>query len=92
MVLAGLPPPASDNTAVRLLRAACVLAGGEEALARRLETSVPLLRKYLHGRNELPQSLLLRTVDLLLESQSGPAFDEGAPEGAASRDGSDLPA
>lgn len=58
-----------DATAARLLQAACELVGGEEQLARRLQTSPVLLRRYMGGHTELPQRLLLSTVDLLLEER-----------------------
>lgn len=88
------PPTGSGSRATRLLQAACELAGGERQLAQRLNMSIALLRRYMAGRGELPQQLLLRTMDLLLEERErrfplGTGMVEAA--GEQRRDGSDLP-
>lgn len=80
MPVDGFCPSATARTAVSLLHAACELAGGEERLARRLRMSVLLLRSYMEGGRELPQSVLLRTVDLPLEERELQSpLDEEAP-------------
>lgn len=61
--------------AVKLLRAASDLAGGDEALARRLRIDPALLSTLMSGQHELPESVLLATVDILLAGQ------ESAPSG-----------
>lgn len=84
-------PPAGGDTAERLLQAACELAGGEERLARRLKISVLLLRRYMAGRSALPESLLLATVDLLLEERERfPLEEDAAGRSGTSHRGSDL--
>ena len=77
----------SDAT-VRLLRAAGEILGGEEALARHLNIGTLLMRAYLEGRRPLPDFLLLRTVDVVLEHvkrpahppQVAPAADDALPD------------
>jgi len=69
----------STDTPARLLRAASELVGGHDQLARRLNMSSVLLRRYMSGRDELPPPLLLRTVDLLLEEREARAAAPGKP-------------
>lgn len=68
-------------TSLRLLRAAAEAAGGTDLLAARLGISEAMLRKYMAGTFPLPDPVLLRTVDFILESRdagfplsSGPPF------------------
>jgi hypothetical protein len=51
---------------IRLLEAAAEILGGEDALAQYLKIHVPLLQAYLKGERELPDFMLLRAVDLVL--------------------------
>jgi hypothetical protein len=53
-------------TSVRLLQAAADIAGGNEALAKRLGLTDALLAAYMADRRVLPDALLLRAVDLIL--------------------------
>jgi hypothetical protein len=85
MACDGSPPRAATSTAGRLLQAAGELAGGEEALAARLGMHVLLLRRYMAGHRELPEHLLVKTVDLLLEEREG----RSPIDGEALRDGGD---
>ena len=56
-------------TTVELLRAASEIAGGKEALARRLRIGEALLSRYMDNRNEVPDALLLAAVDIILEDR-----------------------
>ena len=56
-------------TSVRLLQAAAEIAGGNEALAKRLGLTELLLSAYMADRRPLPDALLLRAVDLILEDR-----------------------
>jgi hypothetical protein len=81
------------NTSVQLLQAACELLGGEERLAERLEVSRSLLRWFMAGKHELPSKLLLTTVDILEERESGfPPAAQATLSASGSPDGTDLPA
>jgi hypothetical protein len=57
------------TTATRLLEAASKVAGGDRALARLLGLSEILLSSYRCGLRQLPDHLLLRAVDMLLEAR-----------------------
>jgi hypothetical protein len=59
---------AVSNPTVRILEAAAVILGGEDKLARYLNVGDELLRAYLEDRQELPDLLLLRTVDVILDN------------------------
>jgi DNA-binding transcriptional regulator YdaS (Cro superfamily) len=54
-------------TSVKLLQAAAEIVGGTRALARRLGISEALLSRFMSNRRELPDALLLRAVDVILE-------------------------
>jgi len=56
-------------TSVRLLQAAAEIAGGNEALAKRLGVTEALLAAYMADRRALPDALLLRAVDVILEDR-----------------------
>lgn len=58
-----------STTNVMLLRAASELVGGDKILARRLGIAETLLAKFLSGAVHLPDPLLLRTVDIVLDSR-----------------------
>lgn len=53
-------------TSVKLLQAAVEITGGTFALADRLAIDETLLRAYLADRRELPDTLLLKAVDVIL--------------------------
>jgi len=56
-------------TSVRLLQAAAEIAGGERALASRLGIDEGLLSIYMSDRRELPDVLLLRAVDMIVDER-----------------------
>ena len=56
-----------SHATVKLLRAAAEILGSEEALARHLAIGPVLLRAYLEERRPLPDYLMLRAVDIVLE-------------------------
>jgi hypothetical protein len=56
-------------TAVRLLRAASDMLGGAKALAQRLGIRETLLHQFMAGVHDLPDPLLLRAVDIILEER-----------------------
>ena len=60
---------AMSATTVRLLRAAAEIVGGEKALCERLSIAETLLAKFMADICELPDLLLLRTVDIILEDR-----------------------
>lgn len=53
-------------TTLKLLEAACEIAGGRQALADRLGIGEPLLSRFMNGTRPLPDSLFLRAVDIVL--------------------------
>jgi hypothetical protein len=57
-------------TSAGLLRAASEMIGGVKALAQRLAIDEALLEKYLADERELPDSLLLRAVDIVEDRHS----------------------
>lgn len=57
-------------TTVRLLQAAAEVAGGEKALARRLGIAETLLWRFMADKRQLPDALLLRAVDIILEDRA----------------------
>ena len=62
---------------IRVLKQAADTVGGVEALARRLGISAGVLRLYLEGRRPIPDELVFKAVDIVLDgppaSQSPPA-------------------
>ena len=69
-------------TKLQILQAAREIAGGTQALAERLGISEALLRKCLSNGYELPDHLLLRTVDIILadrEARLGPVAPPPPP-------------
>jgi hypothetical protein len=69
-----------SEATVRLLQAAAEILGSEAALARHLNIGELLLRAYLEERRPLPDFLLLRAVDVVLESVKRlPAKPAAAP-------------
>jgi hypothetical protein len=77
-------------TTVRLLRAASEIVGGDQALADCLGIPERMLSKFMCDRRELPDPLLLKAVDIILEDrQCGPslAFEALASRKESMRDG-----
>jgi hypothetical protein len=58
-----------STTSVKILQAASEIMGSDEALAERLGIGLYALTIYLEGRRQLPDSLLLRVVDVILEDR-----------------------
>ena len=56
-----------QKTSRQILARAAVLIGGPEVLASRLDISSPVLKRYLEGDQEIPSSVLLRAIDIILE-------------------------
>lgn len=61
---------AMSEATVRLLQAAVDILGDERILAERLEIDEPLLKAFMEDRRGLPDSLLLKTVDIVLSATS----------------------
>lgn len=66
-------------TTVKLLKAAAEIAGGTRALAQRLGIGEILLSKFMSGAG-LPDALLLRAVDLILEHREAPPSPPASDE------------
>ena len=54
---------------VKLLQAAAEIAGGSRELAERLGVAETLLLKFMADNPELPDTLLLPAVDIILEDR-----------------------
>jgi hypothetical protein len=59
-----------NSTSARLLQAALEIVGTEKALASRLGIGETLLGKFMTGLRPLPDRLLLRAVDIVLEHRA----------------------
>lgn len=68
-----------DAKAVKLLRAASEMVGGDQALARRLGIDDALLSTLMSGQHELPERVLLGTVDIILANHEPPSSPPGPP-------------
>ena len=71
-----------SHATVKLLKAAAEILGSEEALARHLDIGPLLLRAYLEERRPLPDYLMLRAVDVVLDqvkAPPAPALGEPSP-------------
>ena len=51
----------------QILAKAAVKIGGAEVLASRLEITARVLKMYLEGDQEIPDSVLLRAIDIIVE-------------------------
>lgn len=58
-----------SKSAVKLLRAVCEIVGGDRALAKRLGIREALLSKFMSGKYPLPDVVLFRAVDAVLEDR-----------------------
>jgi hypothetical protein len=64
--------PAAYNTVqVRALHRACLIVGGVEALARRLDVAAALLEGWMRGDGEPPELLFREAVEIILLYASG---------------------
>ena len=68
-------------TTVKLLRAASEIVGGDKALADWLGVSETLLARYLADERVLPDPLLLRAVDVILEDRRSQLAAPSVPAG-----------
>jgi hypothetical protein len=68
-----------STTSIKLLQAASQIVGGNRALARRLGIGEALLSKFLSGGQGLPDHLLLRAVDIILEERQARILATGGP-------------
>jgi hypothetical protein len=59
-------PPAYASVQARALHRACLIVGGLNALAARLESSPSDLDRWISGDEMPPESVFLRCVELLL--------------------------
>jgi hypothetical protein len=74
-------------TTVRLLKAASEIVGGDKALADRLGIGEAHLARFMADSRELPDPLVLRTVDIILadrQSRLPSTGRYGAPSEASS--------
>ena len=56
----------------QILAKAAVKVGGAEVLASRLGITARLLKMYLEGDQEIPDSLLLHAIDIIIEDLPPP--------------------
>lgn len=56
-----------NEKSAKLLQAASEMAGGDQALAQRLGIDQALLSRLMAGEQALPEQVLLRTVDIIME-------------------------
>jgi hypothetical protein len=78
-------------TTVNLLRAAAEIAGGNKALAERMGIAQAQLARFMADSPPLPDSLLLRAVDIILANRQSapslPARPIAQLRGSTDRDG-----
>ena len=68
-----------------LLARAAVRLGGVDALASQLEISERVLTLYIQGHGAVPDSLLLRVIDVILDTLPDENTNEHARQSHASR-------
>jgi hypothetical protein len=68
-------------TTVKLLRAASEIVGGDKALADHLCIGEALLARYMADERVLPDPLLLRAVDVILEDRKSQLAVPSVPAG-----------
>ena len=73
---------AMSAATVRLLQAASEILGSEAALAKHLNIGEFLMRAYMQERRPLPDFLLLRAVDVVLDNINRPAAKPAAMQAA----------
>jgi DNA-binding transcriptional regulator YdaS (Cro superfamily) len=61
-----LAPPALETTYVRALHHACLVVGGVAQLASHLKVSEYAVNTWLEGREELPETIFLAAVEVIL--------------------------
>lgn len=65
----------------RAVRKAAEMAGGREALARRLQLPLADVDKWILGEKKPPREVFLRVVDLLIEDSAGSDSPGEPPSG-----------
>ena len=58
-----------STTSARILQTASEIVGGNEALAERLGIGLRALGMFMQNRRHLPDSLLLRVLDIILDDR-----------------------
>jgi hypothetical protein len=66
-------PPSRRTIALRAIHRACILLGGAAQLAAHLNVAEPLVRNWLDGELEPPESAFLAAVEILLLGAEGSA-------------------
>ena len=56
-----------NEKSAKLLQAASEMVGGDQALAQRLGIDQSLLSRLMAGEQAMPEQVLLRTVDIIME-------------------------
>jgi DNA-binding transcriptional regulator YdaS (Cro superfamily) len=77
-----------SGTTASLLVVAAEIAGGRKALAERLGISYTLLSRYMDESRALPDLLLLKAVDVILEDRRQPELKPTSRRAAQSAPGS----
>ena len=62
-----------------LMRAACEMVGGTAVLAQRLGISEAMLRRYISGSFPVPDTLILRALDVMQEQREARGVHAAAP-------------
>lgn len=76
-----------STTSVKILQTASEIVGGNEALAERLGIGLRALGMFMQNRRHLPDALLLRVVDIILDDR----LSQHAPPGQAAAQPRRLP-
>ena len=66
-----LAPPQHASVQSRTLHRACLIVGGAEALAKRLEVSTADVERWLRGEEPVPERAFLHGVEIVLLHASG---------------------
>ena len=74
-----------STTSVKILQAASEILGSDETLAERMGIGHTALAMFMDDRRELPDSLLLRVVDIILEDRQAHRAPPGQPAMATRR-------
>jgi hypothetical protein len=61
-----LAPPGHASVQSRTLHRACLIVGGAEVLAKRLEVSTAHIEKWLRGEEPVPERVFLHAVEVVL--------------------------
>jgi hypothetical protein len=61
-----IAPPSRKSTYAKALHRACVILGGADRLAARLDVPEATVRTWMEGREDPPEEVFLACVELLL--------------------------